>query len=351
MVCYEARVTLSDANHGEALAAQMRVAPEGLLAAALAATAAPGDYPASVQRETPRLLELGPEQLLLWLDRALLSSEVDVVLGHLRASGALRILLPEVAALVDFHETSTRGHKDLWSHTLEVTRNTPPDVDLRWAALFHDVGKVPTRISEQRGKLTFWRHEPVGAWLFRGAAARFGMPASRCERIAFVIVHTARVNAYEVGWSDRAVRRLVRDAGERLGDLLAFSGADYTTARPNKRASIRRRLAHLEARIERLRAEDAAPGLPSGLGAAVREGLSLEPGPAIGEAIAWLRGEVAAGRLPADAPFEVYVHALQQRSPHPTPVRLASDRLASDRLASDRLASEGIEEAEVDVGA
>jgi poly(A) polymerase len=267
-----------------------------------------------VAREAGRVLNMAPERLLSDLDQVLLMEDPSEALERLRRTKILAVALPEVQALFGFHESSNVHHKDLWAHTLQVMVQTAPDVDLRWAALMHDTGKVATRTVGPGRKVTFYRHEAVSAWLMRGLGARLSMPEDRIDRIVFVIAHHARVNAYDRTWSDRALRRLIRDAGSHLEDLIAFASADYTTRRSAETARIRGNLAHLNARIEAIREADArAPSLPKGLGTIVLDALGGDPGPHIGEAIAWLKAEIALGRLPAQADHQVYLAALTAR--------------------------------------
>ncbi len=286
--------------------------------AAAAEVAALGEAElADLRRDAPRALALPPEEVLDVLDAVLLAAEAPRALELLAATGLCAVLLPEVEALRGFHEGFRVHHKDLWLHTLEVIERMAPDRDLRWAALLHDIGKIATRDMDEGGRATFHHHERVGAAWARGIFARLGLPAERATRITWILEQHGRVNAYEPGWSDRAVRRLAREAGDGLQDLLAFSRADFTTRRKRKAARIRRHLEHLEGRLERLAAEDAweaRAALPRGTGDHVREALGLDPheggGPALREAIDWLRAEVAVGSLPRDAEPEVYVEAL-----------------------------------------
>lgn len=267
---------------------------------------------ARVRRELGRLTAVPPAELLAGLDGALASPRVVEVLRALQRLGVLALLLPEVDALVGFHRSCPVHHKDLWDHTLKVIARMVPDVDLRWAALMHDAGKIATRVVGEDGKVAFLRHEPVGAWLMLGVARRLGFSEERAQRIAFVIEQHGRVNAYEKSWSDRAVGRFARDAGAYLEDLLAFSSADYTTQRSAKATRIQESLAHLRARLARLAEEQAAPRtFPRGLGAQVAQILGIRPGPPVGEAMRWLTEQVEAGHLPPAAPATVYLDAIQ----------------------------------------
>ncbi len=275
------------------------------------ATASAGPPRACV--DIGRVLDLPAEALGTHLDAVLSGPRAADALCVLHESGVLAVVLPEVSALADFHLSCPVHHKDLWTHTLEVLARTPPDVDLRWVALMHDTGKVATRLV-RGGEVSFLRHERIGAFYMRGVGARLALPAERIERISFVIEHHARVNAYESTWSDRAVRRLVRHAGDRLDDMLAFAGADYTTQRARLKARIVAALAELRARIASLAAEDAAAlVLPSGLGHELMRRCGLQRGPEVGAHIAWLRARVVSGELPASAHPDVYVEALTAR--------------------------------------
>ncbi len=267
------------------------------------------------RRDIGGVRDTGPAAILACLDATLVGTHVEEALRWLEVTGALGIWLPEVQALVDFHTSSPSHHKDLWTHTVEVVGRTPADRDLRWVALLHDIGKVATRAIDARGQVSFYGHERLGAELTLGIAARLRMPEARVARITFVVEHHARVNAYEAGWTDRAVRRLIRDAGEYLNDILQFSSADYTTKRRKRASRIRAQLADLRARIAHVQHTDSAdPILPSGLGRALCEGLDVAPGPHIGEAITWLEAQVEAGRLLPGQEADIYVEAVRTRT-------------------------------------
>ncbi|MGB0590107.1 MAG: HDIG domain-containing metalloprotein [Myxococcota bacterium] len=269
---------------------------------------------AGIRRDIGRLIDVQSPGALTCLDTVLTGPNAGAALQWLESTGALAVWLPEVHALVNFHLSSPVHHKDLWSHTLEVLERTPVDADLRWVALLHDIGKVATRAIFGHGQVSFHGHEKLGAWLTHGIAARLHMPDARRERIAFVVEHHARVNAYEGSWSDRAIRRLIRDAGEHLEDMLRFSSADYTTKRPRRASRIRAQLAELTERIARMNAKaNAAPTLPPRLGSALCSDMNIKPGPQVGEFIAWLEAQISTGELQPGQDTHYYVDALRAR--------------------------------------
>lgn len=240
-----------------------------------------------------RLARVPRAELCAELEAGLGSPQPARFLGWLEVSGALLALLPEVHALIGFHERSDAPQKDLWEHTLKVLERVPPEIELRWVALCHDLGKVATR-AHGPGGLTFHHHEALSALYFRGIGARLDMAPPQIDRIAFVIEHHARTNQYESGWTDRAVMRLVRECGEHLPLMLAFSRADWTTRRREKQAAIAAQQDELERRIAALTAP--RPELPTGLSAALVAAVGEAPGPWMGEARRWVEGELERGR-------------------------------------------------------
>jgi len=288
-----------------ALARQFVAAPESWLSgvvelARLGWSPGPADDPALdlVRRSTGRLVRVERAALLAGLDALLVSETVEVAMRWLEVSGTLGALLPEVAAMVGFHLSSPRTHKDLWEHTLIVVGRVEREPTLRWVALCHDIGKVATRALAD-GTLTFHRHEALGAWLFRGIAARLGMDAARAETITFVIEHHARTNAFEPSWSDRALQRLIRECSSHLPAMLAFSRADWTTKQRQRQVAIAAQQGELERRLAGLMAPKVA--LPDGLSQALMAATGREPGPWLGDARRWVEAELEAGAEVGDA--------------------------------------------------
>ena len=267
----------------------------------------------SAQLSEPVAISTGPSATVEAMDAILLAPDPLLGLETILDNGALELLLPEVYAIVDFHKSCPVHHKDLWTHTLEVLERSRPDANLRWAVLLHDVGKVQTRSIDASNRVSFHGHEELGGTIMREVGARLNMDSERIERIAMIIERHGRINAYTPQWSDRAVRRLIRESGSALEDLLSFSSADYTTRRRARQRRIAATLEHLSDRIDRLRTEDMEQvALPRGLGSALADALDIPPGPAIGEVIAKLKELVQQGELDRAASIDTLVGAARK---------------------------------------
>ena len=273
------------------------------------------DIVRALQRDATLVLQLDRQQWCDGLGAVLIGPKAAVGLRFLHESGLLQLMVPEATALVDFHQSCPVHHKDIWDHTLQVIEKCPPNLVVRWSALMHDTGKVQTR-TVSRGKVHFFGHEALGASLMEGVAGRFRMDAAVRDRIVYVIGHHARANAYLANWTDSAVRRLVRDMGEHLDDVLAFSRSDYTTKRAGRIAEVQGLTAQLAVRIPDLVAEAAklAP-LPKGLGSYILAQTGLQAGPWLGRVQRWLEEQCERGALAAAQEPQFYFAAVQSQAP------------------------------------
>jgi poly(A) polymerase len=202
-------------------------------------------------------------------------------------------------------------HKDVWKHTKQVVRQAVPRIEVRWAALFHDIGKVKTRSISPEGKVHFLGHAEVGTRMFDKLDRRMPLfapePALK-ETVRFLILHHLRANQYEDDWTDSAVRRFTRELGDHLDDLLCLARADITTKRPEKKRKGLAQIEELAARIAKLAEEDAkVPPLPSGVGDAIMKAFALKPSRLIGDIKRSLEDQIAKGEVAPHMECEAYV--------------------------------------------
>ncbi|MBN1605205.1 MAG: HDIG domain-containing protein [Polyangiaceae bacterium] len=253
---------------------------------------------------------LSRSELRSGLDRILMAHEADSGLESLRATGVLDALLPEVSALVGFGDGEWR-HKDVWKHTKQVVCQSVPRLQIRWAALFHDIGKVHTRSVTPDGEVHFFGHAELGARMFDKIGRRTALFASDGElgaSVRFLVLHHLRASQYDGKWTDSAVRRFARDMGARLDDLLCLSRADITTKRPEKKRRGIAMIDELSARITTLAASDAVvPPLPSGVGNAIMEAFGLPPSRRIGDIKRALEAAIESGEIESHQEAGYYV--------------------------------------------
>lgn len=249
------------------------------------------------------------------LDAILCGPHVRDALQLLLETGILDLLLPEVAATSRMGPESGRSFKDVWEHTKTVVWQSVPRPSVRWAALLHDVGKVPTLRIDAQGKVGFLGHERASYELFREQTQRrIAFPQPLGERIAELVLHHQRPSQYESSWSDAAVRRFAREQGERLQELLLLSRADITSRRPGRRKERLAAISELDRRIRALRAQEVQrPKLPKGLGRALMQALALPPGPRIGKIRAQIEAAVARGELASAQDVSYYLDYASRR--------------------------------------
>jgi poly(A) polymerase len=247
------------------------------------------------------------------LDRVVMGQAPERGLDELLEVGALAAIFPEVHAMVGFGDGEWR-HKDVWKHTKQVVWQSVPRLELRWSALFHDIGKVKTRSISPDGKVHFLGHAEAGTRMFDKMDRRLGLfspePALK-ETVRFLVLHHLRANQYSPDWTDSAVRRFARELGEHLDDLLCLARADITTKRPEKKRRGLQQIEELQQRIGQLAAEDAlVPPLPSGIGDAIMRAFGLPPSRKVGDIKCKLDDAVAAGEVAPHQPAEAYIEFL-----------------------------------------
>jgi poly(A) polymerase len=269
---------------------------------------------ATVQELAAEILTVSRERWLIEMNKVLVGEAVEQGLAFLEESGLLRHLIPAVQQMVEFRAHQGRfHHKALWPHTVAVVAQAPARVAVRWAALLHDAGKVSTRSVDPEGEVHFFGHEAVGASVVDEAARRFRFDRALHEQVRTLVLLHQRPAMYDRDWTDGAVRRLIREAGEVRDDLLDLSQADVTSHRPGVREGVLRRIGELRGRMADLIAQEGqGPLLPKGIGQAIMAHYNIPAGPAVGERKDRLEQAVLDGLLPRDATPEEYLAYLDR---------------------------------------
>lgn len=215
-------------------------------------------------------------------------------------TGLMAEILPEVPALrleIDEHH----HHKDVYEHSLTVLQQAidleharhpgaVPDIPLRLAALLHDIGKPATRRLEPGGGVSFHHHDLTGARLARKRLQALRVDGDTTASVTQLIEQHLRFFGYAEGaWTDSAVRRYVRDAGDELERLHILTRADVTTRNRRKAQRLAAAYDDLERRIAELAAQEQLDAIRPELdGNRIQEVLGIRPGREVGEAYRFL---------------------------------------------------------------
>ena len=242
---------------------------------------------AAVRSGHRRLDIVSAERVRDELDKIMLVPVPSVALWFIVRTGLAEEFLPELPGLA-LEQDPIHRHKDVLGHTLAVVDKTSPDRLLRLAALFHDVGKPRTRAFADGG-VTFHHHEVVGARMTRKRMQALRYPNDEIDLVAELVNLHLRFHTYRLGWTDRAVRRYVRDAGPLLDRLNELTRCDCTTRNAAKARALDRRMDELESRIAQLREQEELDAIRPDLdGAQVMDHLGIPPGRAVGDALGFL---------------------------------------------------------------
>ncbi len=234
-----------------------------------------------------RLAIVSAERIRDELSKLLLAADPTPGLWLVARTRLSDEFLPELNAM-QLEQDPIHRHKDVLAHTIAVVAKTSPREKLRLAALLHDIGKPRTRGYGPQGVM-FHHHEVVGARMARQRLLALRYPNDVVEDVTRLVELHLRFHTYRMGWTDSAVRRYVRDAGELLDDLNELTRCDCTTRDARKAAALGRRMDELEARITVLQAQEELKKIRPALdGKQVMKFLDVPPGPIVGEALAYL---------------------------------------------------------------
>ncbi|WUS95017.1 CCA tRNA nucleotidyltransferase [Kribbella sp. NBC_00709] len=254
---------------------------------------------AAMQAMAERITIVSAERVRDELEKLICADQPRIGLDLLVSTGLADYVLPELPAL-KLERDEHHRHKDVYQHSLTVLDQAidlesrlpvpTPDLVVRFAALIHDIGKPKTRKFEDGGKVTFHHHDVVGAKLARKRMKALRFSNEQIEQISKLIELHLRFHGYGDGeWTDSAVRRYVRDAGDQLERLHVLTRADCTTRNRRKAEMLRAAYDDLEARIERLREQEELDALRPDLdGNQIMRILGISPGREVGEAYKFL---------------------------------------------------------------
>jgi poly(A) polymerase len=240
-----------------------------------------------------RLAIISAERIREEFNKIILSDNPRIGLTLLVESGLAEIFIPELPLLqleIDEHH----HHKDVYEHTLKVLEQAIALEDrvggknlvMRLAALLHDIGKPRTRELLPGGGVAFHHHEVVGSRMTKARMRDLKYSKEEIEKVSTLVYLHLRFHGYSQGeWTDSAVRRYVRDAGDLLDYLHVLTRADCTTRNERKAKALADSYSSLEKRIEVLREQEELDSIRPDLnGEEIMQILGIKPSPLVGKA-------------------------------------------------------------------
>jgi tRNA nucleotidyltransferase/poly(A) polymerase len=260
----------------------------------------------SIVRNRQRISIVSQERITDELNKIILAQQPSEGFRLLFSSGLLELIFPELQRMHGIDYVDGQGHKDNFFHTLQVLDNVAAFSDslwLRWVAILHDIAKPLTKRYDPQAGWTFHGHEERGARMTPAIFRRFRLPLGDPLKYVTKLVrlHQRPIALVNEPASDSAIRRLVVEAGEDLGDLLAFCRADITSRNDRK---VRRFLENYEALERRIREVEERDNLrnwqPPVTGEIIMQAFSLVPGPTVGHIKNEVREAILDGIIPND---------------------------------------------------
>ena len=258
----------------------------------------------ALSRNAERIKIVSGERIADELNKIMKTAQPSRGLAELQRCGLLQLIIPELSALDIVETRNGRAHKNNFYHTLEVVDNVAKHSDnlwLRWAALFHDVGKTKSKRWEPALGWTFHNHNYIGAKMIPSIFRRMKLPMDAKMKYVekLVDLHMRPIVIADEVVTDSAVRRLMNDAGDDIDDLMTLCEADITSKNEVRKKRFLENFRMVREKLTDLKERDYKRLLQPVIdGNEIMEMFSLQPCREVGLLKQYLKDAVLDNRVP-----------------------------------------------------
>ena len=259
----------------------------------------------SIKNNSERITIVSQERKTNELLKILGTKKPSIGLNILQEAGLMEFVFPEIAVMYGLDQSNEYHHKDIFYHTLEVVDNAAQlsdKLDLRLAALVHDIAKPKTRrLSKSKG-YTFYGHDDVGARMLKGISSNMKFSNSTRDYIAkLTALHLRPISLAKKDVTDSAIRRLIVDAGEEIDDLMKLCRADITTKNPKNITKYLGNFDRVEKRMNEVIEIDKLKAFQSPVrGDEIMKMFDLDPGKEVGKIKTMVEDAIINGEIKND---------------------------------------------------
>ncbi len=265
----------------------------------------------SISRNVKRMEIISWERVRDEVIKSLKTDRPSIAFYLMKDTGLLAYVFPELDIMSGVEVINGKGHKDVFIHTLQVVDNAAklsPKMEVRFAALVHDIAKPRTKHFDNKKGWTFHGHDEIGQHMLKKVAKRMKLPNSLRDFLMLLTkLHLRPITLAMQGITDSAVRRVMAEAGEHIDDLMTLCRADITTKNQKLVKKYMGNFERVEVLMQDVKLRDEMLGFQSPVrGKEIMEVFSLKQGPEVGKIKEAIEEAILDGEIPNehDAAYE-----------------------------------------------
>jgi putative nucleotidyltransferase with HDIG domain len=257
----------------------------------------------AIDKQANRLQIISQERITAEFNKILLTAKPSEGINLLESTSLLKYFLPELLHMHGVEQRYTHHHKDVYFHTLQVLDQLAlisDKLELRLAALFHDIAKPKTKRFKQNTGWTFHGHEVVGERMSALILHRLKYSKETINYVCKLVrLHLRPMALVSDEVTDSAIRRLLVLAGDQFDDLMLLCRADITSKNPKKVARYLNNYKIVIKKAEEVGERDQLRAFKSPVdGNEIMTQFKLPPGPKIGKVKKYIEEAILSGEIP-----------------------------------------------------